>query len=106
MTLFQIPIEHGIQPVSQLGTVLGLCCSDSSVLTLSSEHLVCFSRIFSADSDSEVKIERKNTIHCGVLLLLCSFICRFSSIGKTEYNHVYVFTNTFYAIVSLLINYI
>ena len=59
MTLFQTPIELGIQPVSQLGTVLGLCRRDSSVLTLSSEHLVCFSRIFSADSDSEVKVERK-----------------------------------------------
>ena len=49
---------------------------------------------------------KKNTIGWGVLLSLSLFICRFSSIGKTVYNHVYVFSNTFCAIVSLLINYI
>ena len=30
VTSFRIPIEHGIHPISQLGTVLGLCHSDSS----------------------------------------------------------------------------
>ena len=50
--------------------------------------------------------QKKNTIRQVLLLLICLFICRFSSIGKSEYNHVYVFTNTFCAIVSLKINYI
>ena len=29
VTLFRIPIEHGIQPVYELGTVLGLCLRES-----------------------------------------------------------------------------
>ena len=76
------------------------------ILTLSSKHLVCFSRVLFDEYDYVVTVEIKNKIHWGVLLLLSLFIFRFSSIDKTEYNHVYVFTNPFGAIVSLLLDHI
>ena len=76
------------------------------ILTLVSDHFACFSHISFAGSGSGFKVERKNTIRQGLLLLLCLFICRFSSIGKSEYNHVYVFTNTLCAIVSIKINHV
>ena len=62
-------------------------------------RVLCWIRLWSHS-------QKKNTIRWGVLLSLSLLFCRFSSIGKTEYNHVYVFTNNFCAIVSLLINYI
>ena len=76
------------------------------ILTLRSEHLVCSSRISFADYDSGVKVESKNKIRPVLLLSICLFICRFSLISKSEYNHVYVFANNLCAIVSPKINYI
>ena len=49
---------------------------------------------------------KKNTVREGLLLLFWLFICWFSSIGKSKYNHVYVFTNTLCVIFSLKTNYI
>ena len=54
-------------------------------------HILCWFRFWSHS-------QKNNTIRWGVFLSLSLFICRLSSIGKTEYNHVYVFTNTFCAI--------
>ena len=64
-------------------------------MTLIIKHLVCLSRVFFAESDSVVTVEMKNKLHWGVFLLLSLFICRSYLIGKTEYNHIYVFNNHF-----------
>ena len=77
-----------------------------SCLTLSSEHLVGFCCATFSDSDTRVKVERKNTVRQGLLLLFWLFICWFSSFSKSEYNHVYFFTNTLCVIFSLKTNYI
>ena len=60
MTLFLISIRYGIQSVSELEPLLGLCCIYNLVVELQQEAPYCFSAQLKADFDYRVTWVIKN----------------------------------------------
>ena len=105
VTLVRIPIKYGKSPSTNYDPSLVCVVSRVQLLTLNSNYLICLSRAFFDEYDSVVTVGKKKqaTLGCISIAFIISLLF-FLSNGKAEYNYVYVFTNRFCAIVSLLLN--